>query len=130
MTNHYLPNNIHLYEITIHYHTNHHYRTHSKHAFLAQIESDQRNDNQDFWSTYFIAPLDTTDNRFVIDNKTPDDKIFHYSITNNENDTSQDGDIEIKTNTRKIVKTDENNNNYPVTIIITTDNEEKILEKK
>ncbi len=98
--------------------------------FLAQMEKDQRDENQNFWSTYFIAPLDATDNRFVIDNKTQSDKTFHYDITNNENDTMQDGDIEIKANTRKIIKTDEKSNNSPVTIIITTDNKEKTLEKK
>lgn len=98
--------------------------------FLAQIEKDQRDDNQNFWSAYFIAPLDMTDNRFVIDNKTQSDKTFHYNITDNGNNTIQDGDIKIKTNTRKVIETAKKSDNRPVTIVIITDNEEKILAKK
>jgi len=95
--------------------------------FLAQIEKKQRTDNQNFWSIYFVDPLGT-DNHFVIDNKTPEDKIFHYDITIDKN-IIQSEDIEIEKNTRKLIETD-NFNNQNIKIIVTQNDINKQIEKK
>lgn len=96
--------------------------------FLAWTEKNQRDNNQDFWSVYFVAPLTNTDNRFVIDNKTHDNKTFHYTISTN-NEKKYENDIKIQKNTRKLIDT-KNFDNKNVQITITSDNDEKTLEKK
>ena len=96
--------------------------------FLAQIEQNQRDENQDFWSIYFIAPLTQTDNRFVIDNKTQSDAIFHYEIIK-DNDVKKSEDIEIKKDKRKLIDT-KNYNNQSIKIIVTNGKNKKEIEKK
>jgi len=96
--------------------------------FLAQIEKDQRADNQDFWSVYFVDPLGS-DNRFVIDNKTPKEKTFHYDITVDEN-IIQSEDVKIEKNTRKLIEVSKSEIAKPFTITITTDAETKQIYKK
>ncbi len=96
--------------------------------FLAQIEQNQRNKNQDFWSIYFITPLTQTDNRFVIDNKTQSDTTFHYEIIQN-NSIKESKDIEIKKDKRKLINT-KNYNNQSIKIIVTNGKNKKEIEKK
>ena len=95
--------------------------------FLAWVEKSQRDKNQNFWSVYFIAPLTNTDNRFVIDNKTPQDKVFHYTISTSEK--QHQNDVKIESNTRKLIQTKEfDNQNIKITV---TDNQNtKTIEKK
>ncbi|MEA3323386.1 MAG: hypothetical protein U9Q12_04130 [Patescibacteria group bacterium] len=96
--------------------------------FLAQVENDQRADNQDFWSVYFVDPLGV-DNRFVIDNETPKTKTFHYDIAIDEN-IIQSEDVKIEKNNRKLVEVRELEFTKPLTITITTDEEIKKIYKK
>ena len=96
--------------------------------FLAQIEQNQRDKNQNFWSIYFIAPLTQTDNRFVIDNKTQNDATFHYEIIK-DNDVKKSENIEIKKDKRKLVDT-KDYNNQSIKIIVTNGKDKKEIEKK
>ena len=96
--------------------------------FLAQTEQNQRNQNQNFWSIYFVAPLTTVDNRFVIDNKTKNDATFHYEIKIDD-EVKKFEDIEIKKDERKLINT-KNYNNQSIKIIVTNDEDKKEIEKK
>ena len=95
---------------------------------LAKIEDNQRTDNQDFWSIYFVDPLGS-DNRFVIDNKTPEIKTFHYDITVNEKMINSE-DIEIEKNNRKLIELEKLNPTESITIQVTTNDETKTIYKK
>ena len=95
--------------------------------FLAQIEQNQRDKNQNFWSIYFVAPLTQTDNRFVIDNKTQDDTTFHYEIIQNDN-VKKSEDIEIKKDKRKLIDT-KDYDNQSIKIIVTNKKNKKGIEK-
>ena len=95
--------------------------------FLAFIEKNQREKNEDFWSIYFVYPF-TDKNDFVIDNRSGD-ATFHYEVHSNDALIKTDA-IQIDKNTRKLIRTSEKEYISPITIIITRDGEEKIIEKK
>jgi len=93
---------------------------------LAQVENNQRKNNQNFWSIYFVDPIGT-DNRFVIDNKTPTTQIFYYDVLVNEVSVHS-GNIEIEENTRKLIKNE--STQKPFEIIVTTESNIKTIYKK
>ena len=95
---------------------------------LAQIEDNQRTNNQNFWSIYFIDPLGSN-NGFVIDNKTPNTQTFHYDVLVN-NSSIHSGNIEIEKNDRKLIELTEQNNLSPIEIIVTNTDKTKTIERK
>ncbi len=95
---------------------------------LAKIEDTQRENNQNFWSIYFVDPMGT-DTRFVIDNKTPEIKTFHYDIIVNE-EMINSGDIEIGKNNRKLIELKELEPTESIMIQVTTNDEMKTIYKK
>ncbi len=89
---------------------------------LAKIEEDQRTNNQDFWSIYFVDPLGSS-NDFIIDNKSPETKIFHYDIIIDENIVNSN-DIEIEKNNIKTVEIDDEYKNILIKASVETDSKE------
>lgn len=94
---------------------------------LAFIEKDQREKNEDFWSVYFVYPL-TEENDFVIDNKS-EDATFTYEIHSGEN-ALKSNSVEIKKDSRKLIKVTEEGNISPIEITIKSNNDIKTIEKK
>lgn len=95
---------------------------------LAKIEDNQRTNNQDFWSIYFINPLEN-DYHFVIDNKTPNTQLFHYDVIINDNSVHF-GDMEIEKNNHELIELEKQESDFPIKIIVTNGNNEKEIEKK
>lgn len=96
--------------------------------FLAYSEKSQREKNEDFWSIYFIDPF-SADNRFVIDNRSSEDKTFHYEIARDET-TVQSGDIDINSKSRELVTTNDALNTKQIIITVSEDKKKKTIEKK
>jgi len=94
---------------------------------LARIEDNQRTDNQNFWSIYFVDPLGTN-NSFVIDNKTPDTQTFHYDVLVNDNSV-QSGNMEIKNGDRKLIELNKQDITSTLKIIVTNVENKKQIEK-
>ena len=94
--------------------------------FLARIEQNQRDKNQNFWSIYFVNPTDNSDNSFVINNKTQNDAIFHYEIIEAD-EMKKNEDIEIKKDEHKLINT-KDYNNKPIKIIVTNGENKKEIE--
>ncbi len=95
--------------------------------FLAYVEKNQRDTDEDFWSVYFVYPL-ADNNTFVIDNRSSA-ATFHYDITTESGIIASD-DVEIETKDRILIKTEAEQNAQPVTITVKKGDEKKELEKK
>lgn len=94
---------------------------------LAHIEYNQRTNNQNFWSIYFVDPLGTNTS-FVIDNKTPDTQTFHYDILVNDNSV-QSGNMEIKNGGRKLIELNKQDITSTLKIIVTNGGNKKQIER-
>ena len=96
--------------------------------FLAYTEKTQRENDENFWSIYFVAPFAENDNAFVIDNHSAD-ATFHYVVTSNEKEILA-GDVPVAKNDRELIDPEEINSLLPITITVMKNDEKKSIEKK
>lgn len=96
--------------------------------FLAYIEQHQRNLQENFWSIYFVAPLDTT-NAFVIDNRTPEDATFTYEIHAKYGTLLHSDTVTLTPKNRTLIETSPKQDVTPISIIVYKDGEKKEIYK-
>jgi hypothetical protein len=96
--------------------------------FLAFAEQRQVVTGDDFWSVYFIHPLDATDNSFIIDNHGPE-RMFTYTTTTPEA-THTDTITVPEDEWHHIVLPDQYNNISPIMIDIEDNESKKSIYKK
>jgi hypothetical protein len=95
---------------------------------LAYTEKNQRENDENFWSVYFIAPFTENDNAFIIDNHSAD-ATFHYIVTSNEQEVLT-GDISVAKDDHALIDPEEIDRTFPITITVTQDTKKKFIEKK
>lgn len=96
--------------------------------FLGYMEYVQRKNGENFWSLYFVDPLSSNNNSFIIENR-GDTSQFHYTLYIDSN-IILDKDITVPTKDQALITTFDIQNTLPVTITVTKDDEKKELTKK
>lgn len=96
-------------------------------GFLAYIESNQQNpQNQNWWVLNFANPKDESLN-FVIENNSNQNN-FHWEVLEDTNKIKE-GDVEIKKGNKKIVEISPDQSNGKIIIKVSTGNEGKEIYK-
>ncbi|MFA5985802.1 MAG: hypothetical protein WC819_00455 [Parcubacteria group bacterium] len=94
--------------------------------FLAYTEKTQREHDENFWSIYFVDPFAQDNHSFAIDNHSAD-ATFHYTAIAGEI-TLVSEDVFITKDNHQIITVEKTTN--PITITVTKDGKEKMIEKK
>lgn len=96
--------------------------------FLAFVEEHQVASGDDFWSVYFVQPLDKVDNSFIIDNH-GDERTFTYTLTTSDV-THSDTITLAQDQWRHITLPDQYNNVSSITITVDDTTTKKSIYKK